>query len=132
MGKLKKKFVRENCNYCGLCAQSCKVGAIKVDRMNAQIVFDEDKCNGCGNCVYVCPRDAWKKVEEGYRIFIGGKMGKFPELGVEVFNYIKSKDKVLDIIQKTLDFYKEFGIKGERFRITLNRVGIDKYKEVVK
>jgi len=131
MGRLKKNFVRKNCNYCGLCAQVCPVGAIEVDKDNKEIIFHEDKCIGCGDCVYSCPTDAWQKRREGYSIFVGGKMGKFPKLGVKVFDFIETKDKVSEIIKKTLEFYKKFGKKGERFRDTLDRVGIDKYKKEV-
>ena len=131
MGRLKKKFVKKNCNYCGLCAQVCPVGAIEVDKDSEKIVFHEDKCIGCGDCVYSCPTDAWQKRQEGYSIFVGGKMGKFPKLGIKVFDFVETKDKVLEIIKKTLEFYKKFGKKGERFRDTLDKVGIGKYKEIV-
>jgi len=131
MGRLKKKFIKEDCNYCGLCAQICPVEAIQVDKDNEELVFHEDKCIGCGDCVYSCPTSAWQKRQEGYRIFVGGKMGKFPKLGIEVFDFIETRDKVLEIIKKTLEFYKKFGKKNERFRDTLDREGVDKYKEEV-
>jgi len=129
MGRLKKGFVKENCTYCGLCAQVCPVGAIEVDKSNRKIVFNKNKCIGCGDCVYSCPTQAWLRRKEGYSIFVGGKMGKFPKLGVKVFDFVETKDKVFEIIEKTLEFYKKFGKKGERFRNTLDRVGIDKYVE---
>lgn len=129
MGRLRKNFLKENCNYCGLCAQVCPVGAIKVDKASQIIIFEQEKCIGCGDCVYTCPTNAWVKREEGYSIFVGGKMGKFPALGIKVFDFIPSPERVLEIIQKTLEFYKEKGQTGERFRDTLERVGIEKYKE---
>lgn len=131
MGRLKKNFVKENCNFCGLCAEVCPVGAIKVDKEKREIIFQEEKCIGCGDCVYSCPTGAWQKRQEGYTIFVGGKMGKFPRLGIKVFDFIESKAKVLEIIRKTLKFYKKEGKPGERFRDTLDRVGIDKYKESI-
>lgn len=131
MGRLKKKFIKEDCNYCGLCAQICPVEAIQVDKDNEELVFYEDKCIGCGDCVYSCPTSAWQKRQEGYKIFVGGKMGKFPKLGIEVFDFVETRDKTLEIIKKTLEFYKKFGKKNERFRDTLDREGVDKYKEEV-
>ena len=102
-----------------------------MDTDNEKIVFYEDKCIGCGDCVFSCPTDAWQKRQAGYSIFIGGKMGKFPKLGVKVFDFIETKQKVMDIIKQTLEFYKKHGHKGERFGNTLDRVGVDKYKEEV-
>lgn len=132
MGRLKKIFLKENCNFCGLCAEACPVGAIKVDKEKKEIIFQEEKCIGCGDCVYSCPTDAWQKRQEGYTIFVGGKMGKFPKLGIKVFDFIETKENVLEIIKKTLEFYKKEGKPGERFRDTLDRVGIHKYKEAVQ
>ncbi len=132
MGRLRKNFVKENCNYCELCAQVCPVGAIEVDKENREIIFHENKCIGCGDCVYSCPTNAWQKRQEGYTIFVGGKMGKFPNLGEKVFDFVDTKEEVLEIIKKTLEFYKKYGKKGERFGNTLDRTGIDKYKEQVQ
>jgi len=131
MGRLKKKFIRENCNYCGICAEICPVDAIKIDKDKEKLIFSADKCIGCGDCVYSCPTDAWQKRTEGYAIYAGGKMGKFPALGERVFDFIETTDEVMEIINKSLEFYKSEGIKGERFRTTLDRVGWDKYKEAV-
>jgi len=132
MGRLRKNFLKESCTYCGLCAEVCPVGAIKVDKEKQTIVFDAKKCIGCGGCVYSCPTNAWQKRDEGYTIFVGGKMGKFPVLGVKAFDFIDTKNKVLEIIEKTLAFFKLEGVAGERFRETLDRVGIEKYKEQVR
>lgn len=131
MGRLKKSFVKENCNYCGLCAEVCPTGAIEVDQEKQELVFHEDKCIGCGDCVYSCPTDAWRKREEGYSIFVGGKMGKSPLLGRKAFDFVETEEGVLRIIEQTLEFYKKFGEPGERFGDTLARVGIDKYQEEV-
>lgn len=132
MGRLKKDFIKKKCNYCGLCGAVCPVGAIEVDEDNKRIVFHEDRCIGCGDCVYSCPTNAWQKRQEGYSIFVGGKMGKFPVLGIKVFDFIETKEKVMEIIEETMAFYRSFGKSGERFRETLDRVGIGKYKEEVQ
>lgn len=122
MGTIKKKFDKDLCNYCGLCAEVCPVEAIKVEAEN--IEYDEKKCIGCGDCVFSCPVSAWKKDKEGYRVFIGGKMGKFPKLGLLIFDFISNLDELLNIVEKIFMFYKEEGKKRERFGDTIARLGI--------
>ncbi len=130
MGKIEKNFNEKLCNYCGLCAEVCPVKAITVK--GEKLLYDEAKCIGCAECVLVCPTEAWEKKKEGYAVYVGGKMGKFPALGQEVFDFVPSEDKLFEIVEKTLEFYRKEGKKGERFRETLDRVGIDYFKEKIK
>lgn len=131
MGRIKKGFLKEKCNYCGLCRDVCPVNAISVDKEKQMLVFDSKKCIGCGDCVYSCPTGAWEKRKEGYVVFVGGRMGKFPKLGTKAADFIDTKEKVLDIIERTLDYYKTEGIKGERFGQLLERKGMDEYRRKV-
>ncbi|MFH1958004.1 MAG: 4Fe-4S binding protein [bacterium] len=126
MGIIKKGFDKNLCNYCGLCAEVCPVKAIKVSEGN--IEYNEKKCIGCGECVFSCPTCAWRKDMEGYRIFAGGKMGKFPKLGFPLFDFYRNLDELLNIIERLFEFYKEQGIKGERFGDTIDRLGIEYVK----
>ncbi len=129
MGVVRKTFIKEKCNYCRLCQELCPVGAIKVEE-NA-LHYDPAKCILCGDCIFACPSYAWEQEKAGYRIFVGGKMGKFPYLGREVFNFLEGEEKLLQLIEKTLEFYNEEGERGERFGETIVRVGLDNYKKTV-
>lgn len=51
----KARIHTEQCRGCGICKNSCPVGAIAVDTV-ARV--DENRCIGCGLCVNVCPRGA--------------------------------------------------------------------------
>ena len=44
------------CVSCGICAESCAYGAI---RMGDFPEVDEENCRLCGGCVQVCPVGAW-------------------------------------------------------------------------
>lgn len=41
------------CNSCGICAKSCRFGAIDL-----RFSIDSYKCEGCAVCAYVCPENA--------------------------------------------------------------------------
>lgn len=123
MGVMSKVFREDLCNLCGLCVEVCPVKAIEIK--NGKLKFDRSKCVGCGDCVFSCPTGAWEKVLSGYRLFLGGKMGKFPKLGIKAIDFIESQEELLRIIEQAFKFYKEEGRRGERFRETLERLGLE-------
>ncbi len=51
------KINEDKCNGCGLCAQACHEGAIKMIDGKAKLIRD-DYCDGLGNCLPVCPTGA--------------------------------------------------------------------------
>jgi ferredoxin len=51
------KINEDKCNGCGLCAEACHEGAIKMINGKAKLIRD-DYCDGLGNCLPVCPTGA--------------------------------------------------------------------------
>ena len=45
-----------NCVFCGLCARTCPMGALTVDRAEKKWEVDRDTCVSCGACVDKCPK----------------------------------------------------------------------------
>ncbi len=61
-GEYRIKLVRaipdeDKCARCGMCAEACPFGAIKIDMEHGAQV-DDILCRGCGLCASVCPSEA--------------------------------------------------------------------------
>lgn len=46
------------CVFCGLCAKTCPMGAVTLDREARTLEVDGQRCVRCGNCVKACPKKA--------------------------------------------------------------------------
>ncbi len=116
----------ENCAGCGACVEVCRENAVLLgeeDSNNCRPKIDSEKCVRCGKCAGVCPSGAIIEGAVGYRILLGGKLGRHPQLGAELQG-IWSVKEVLEIFERCLDVYFENNQSGERFGDILNRVGI--------
>ena len=51
---MKAMVYEKGCIRCGLCADNCPAGAIKLENNVPQI--DYDVCTNCGTCRDACPR----------------------------------------------------------------------------
>jgi dissimilatory sulfite reductase (desulfoviridin) alpha/beta subunit len=65
-----------------------------------------------------------EEAEKGWRIMVGGKLGRHPQLGRQLEG-IHSKEEVLAIVEHCLDVYFAHNVAGERFGAILNRIGYD-------
>lgn len=118
----------DECKGCGLCADSCKEKAISLK--DGKPVIDPDRCIHCGDCILGCPTDSWKAKRTGYAVFAGGKMGRHPQIGKKIAEFV-DEEQGLEIIQRSLDFYRREGQKRERFGNMINRIGLEKFREAV-
>jgi anaerobic sulfite reductase subunit C len=129
MGSMEPKFVNDNCVICGLCQKACKVDAITITE--GKLYLNSDKCILCGDCISACRKDAMQISREGFTIFIGGKVGKRPRMGNRI---LKAVDEavVFDVLEKTLNYYRENGQEGERLGDVIDRCGLEHYGETIK
>jgi len=126
MGILRPVINTQECTGCGTCTFMCPEKAIVIEDDKAKIIWD--KCNLCGACVGACPTDLISEEWKGYKIFVGGKIGKHPKLGRE-FVDAKSAQEAVAIFRTIMNWSKKNTNVGERFGDCLDRVGFEKFRK---
>lgn len=72
------------CAACGACAEACREDAVRLDGDGRLAGIDPAACLGCGECARACPTDALVHGAPGFRLLLGGKLGRHPRLGEEL------------------------------------------------
>lgn len=119
----------EMCRGCKKC-QIVNKCPIQVPVLSdGKVVIDDTKCNHCGRCVGNCPFKAVAQCTDGYRIYIGGRWGKKVARGLCLDKIFTDREEVLSVIEKTILFFREQGVTGERLSDTVERIGFEKVQE---
>jgi dissimilatory sulfite reductase (desulfoviridin) alpha/beta subunit len=101
----------------------CREGAISFPE-DAPVV-DETRCLSCGQCLSVCPTGALRETARGYRILVGGKLGRHPKLAVELPG-IHPVEEAVQIVERCVECYQRHCQSGERFGEILDREGCER------
>lgn len=128
-GGMVVKCNQDACIKCGVCVKACREGAISLT--DDGIVLDAAKCNNCGRCVKACPTDAWEG-ESGYIVSFGGLFGNKIYKGENLLPIIKDKDTLFRVSDAAIKFFEDNAKPGERFRLTLQRVGEEEFRKVIQ
>ena len=118
------KLGNSPCSECGACLAACREDAITLGGPETGPHFDWQRCLACGQCARACPTGAIACGLTGYRILLGGKLGRHPQLGRELSG-IFSAETALAIIETCLTHFKAENREGERFGELLARTGFD-------
>jgi len=110
------------CSQCGSCVDNCRENAIALTAQGP--VIDFGRCLFCGHCHRDCPTQTLIEEKQGYRILVGGKLGRHPQLGRELPG-IFSPDQAMTVIKRCLERFMTHFQGKERFGDILNRVGYD-------
>ena len=78
-----------------------------------------------------CPTDAWKATP-GYEVSFGGLFGNRVYKGENYLPIITSEEQLFKVTDAAIQFFDDNANPGERFRMTLERVGLDKFEEKIK
>ena len=128
-GASKVNWNADACIMCGVCEKACRTDAITI--ADGKIELTEDKCNYCGRCAKSCPTDAWE-TQTGYLVSFGGLFGNRIHKGEELLPVITSEETLFRVTDAAIQFFDDNAKPSERFRYTIERVGIDKFKEAIK
>jgi len=109
------------CDGCYICVDRCRRNAILLRHGTPEI--DQRVCDHCGNCIKFCPQDVYTAAETGYRIWMGGKFGRFHQDGYEIFK-IADKDTLFKSLEALVATIREAAATEESVTSILNRVGI--------
>ncbi len=121
IGAVQPGLSNEECTLCAQCVEVCKENAIHLDEGNEIPVINYSKCLMCAKCIKVCPTETIVKEKKGYRVLLGGRLGRHPRLGMEIPD-IQQYDDVLNIVKKCLKFYKKNSKNGQRFSHLLTSI----------
>jgi dissimilatory sulfite reductase (desulfoviridin) alpha/beta subunit len=112
------------CSGCMACVDICKEKAVTLSDAPFPLI-DTRACLGCGACVRACPTGSIRPKEQGYRVQLGGRLGRHPRLGRELPR-IFTEDQVIDIVRACLAYYKQHSRAGQRFSALLGDGNIPK------
>ena len=118
----------EFCTACETCVNSCREGAVTLDVQLMGPIIDMQRCMSCGSCIPVCPTGTMAVQVQGYRIQLGGKLGRHPQLALELPG-IYDAETTLEIVGACIDIYKSASKRGERFGEILRS---DDFDELVR
>lgn len=110
------------CSQCEACVEVCREGAVSL--LGQGPLVDPTKCLSCGQCITACPTGTLHEAASGYRILVGGKLGRHPRLAAELPGIYGLAD-TLKMVDRCLDYYQRHCMQGERFGEILERTGLD-------
>lgn len=126
VGCRKPMISDETCEGCGACVQVCKEQALCLE--SGEPLLDAGRCLGCGQCIEVCPSGSLKEGLKGYRVLLGGKLGRHPRLATELPG-VHPVEEVPPLVERILDLYMKECRKGERLGEILERKGWEGFLE---
>jgi len=120
IGAAEPCFTNEACHQCMGCVHACREGAVAHPGLLP--IISHERCVRCGSCCRVCLSGTLQVGRRGWRILVGGKLGRHPRLGAELAG-IYRREGVLAAADCCIGFYLRHARAGERFGDVLQRVG---------
>ncbi len=125
IGACRPQVTREGCTLCRACVSACREDAVRLDETEEKPAVDFTRCLSCGKCIAVCPTGTLVSGETGFRVLLGGKLGRHPRLAFELPG-IYTDAQVLGIVSDCIALYKEKSRHGERFGEVLSEEDLNR------
>jgi dissimilatory sulfite reductase (desulfoviridin) alpha/beta subunit len=121
------KWDAAGCDRCLACIGACREHALSMDK--ATLAIDRDKCLRCGDCLKACKSGALATEIQGYRLLIGGRLGRKPRFGRELPGLF-SPHAVPDVLRLSLELMMSRTDPFVRFAETIDMAGPDFWAEL--
>jgi dissimilatory sulfite reductase (desulfoviridin) alpha/beta subunit len=109
------------CNECFTCVDRCRRRAILIRNGGPEIDFT--RCDWCGQCVKACLDGVLAYENSGYRIFVGGHIGRFPQYGQVLFR-MADRETLFRALEASVELIKEESLGEESLTSIINRLGV--------
>jgi anaerobic sulfite reductase subunit C len=117
-GYLSPKMTDNFCSGCKACLDSCLEKALSWT--NEEVRLDHNLCLECGDCIRACPTGKIISGESGWKIYLGGHLGRHPQFA-KISGKEKTDKDVIHRIKVLLKDYLENALPSEKFNHFLNR-----------
>jgi dissimilatory sulfite reductase (desulfoviridin) alpha/beta subunit len=114
IGAVVPLITEEKCTLCEACVESCAEKAVSVDKNREMPIINSDLCLKCGKCAAACPTGTIASGKKGFRVLLGGKLGRRPRLAREL-GCILTDYKAFEIVKECINLYKRKSTGGKRF-----------------
>ena len=113
-----------SCSQCLACVDTCREKAVQCESEDGPEI-DFEQCLACGQCIDVCPTGSITQGETGYRVQLGGRLGRRPRLARELPG-LRSPESVTALVNRVVDLYKSKKRPGERLADVLESDDFEK------
>jgi len=120
IGAAEPRITNETCHQCMGCVHACREGAVMHPGLLP--IIDPARCVRCGSCSRVCLSGTIQIGRRGWRILLGGRLGRHPRLATEIGGLYR-REGVLAAAGSCAEFYLRHARGGERFGELLERTG---------
>lgn len=109
------------CALCAECETACPDGLVSL--LDGGPEIDRSRCIECARCAMACEFGALVRGKSGYKILVGGRLGRRPKLADELPG-VFDEDEAVVLLEKCIGLVVGKGKPGERLASVLERLEV--------